>query len=78
MTDDRLRALVAAVLRVDAASIDEGASCDNVGTWDSLAQTEIAMELERNYGIELSEAQSERMTSMQEIIAVLAERGVRT
>ncbi|HTU69048.1 MAG TPA: acyl carrier protein [Candidatus Baltobacteraceae bacterium] len=76
MMDPALRTLIARAVNAPESEIDDDSTWQTIGTWDSFAEVAIAANLDRQYGIELSAADAERLTSVREIRAVLAERGV--
>ncbi|HTX55569.1 MAG TPA: acyl carrier protein [Candidatus Acidoferrales bacterium] len=76
--DGRLRAVIASAMGAPEAAIEDDSTNETVAEWDSLAEVQIAIGIERHYRIELSDADDLRMISVREIRAVLAERGIPT
>jgi acyl carrier protein len=67
---------MAEVLDVPAASITGASSPETIPTWDSVAHLNLVLTIEAEYGVELSPDDAMRMTSVDAINGVLAERGV--
>lgn len=72
----KLAEILAEVFALRVAEVHPGLNKSDVGTWDSLKQMDLVMSLEREYGIALDIPDIVRMTSVAEIMAVLAEKGV--
>ena len=73
---DPLIALVAEVLRIDAAGLGDESSPDNTENWDSLAAMDLVTALEDDFGIELTTPEIMRMRTVGQMRAVLKEKGV--
>lgn len=74
--NNRLAELLAEILGTRVAEIQpELQKCD-VGNWDSLKQMDLVTSLEREYDVILNISDIVRMTSVNEIIAVLKDKGV--
>jgi len=71
--DDKLRAMMARILRLPAERIGPDAAIGNVPNWDSTAHMRIMLALEDEFGIELNEEQMVEMTSLTKIRAVVEE-----
>lgn len=56
-TEDRVKAVLAGVLEIDADSINDETSIDTVETWDSIRQINLVLALEEEFGVQLSEDQ---------------------
>lgn len=72
----KLAEILAEVFSLRISEIQPGLQKADVGNWDSLKQMDLVMSLEREYGIALDIPDIVRMTSVAEIMAVLAEKGV--
>lgn len=72
----KLAEILAEVFALRVAEVQPWLQKADVGTWDSLKQMDLVMSLEREYGIALDIPDIVRMTSVAEIMAVLAEKGV--
>jgi acyl carrier protein len=67
--ESELRAIVAEVAEIDPAVIGPGATLADVGV-DSLLQVEIAVEVERRYGLQFSREELKRLASFGSLVAV--------
>lgn len=72
----KLAELLAEVFGLRATEIKPDLTQVDVGTWDSLKQMDLVMSLEREYDIALEIPDIVRMTSVADIVAVLADKGV--
>lgn len=50
-TKNKVRRIVAAVVRIPAAELDENAALGKTARWDSLAQLDILASMEQEFGI---------------------------
>jgi acyl carrier protein len=75
MTNDaileKVRNIVAEVSEVDVAHVSLQSSPDNLEEWDSLAQVNIVLSLEQEFGHQFSPEQIESMVSVEKILEVL-------
>ena len=71
--DDKLRAVMAQVLRLAVDRIGADAAIGNVPNWDSTAHMRMMLALEDAFGIELDEAHMVEMTSLARIRAAIEE-----
>jgi len=78
MTNDaileKVRNIVAEVSEVEVARISLQSSPDNLEEWDSLAQVNIVLSLEQEFGHQFSPEQIESMVSVEKILEVLTAR----
>lgn len=65
--DERIRAIMARVLRLPAERIGEDAAIGGVPNWDSTAHMRMMLALEDEFGIVLNETQMVEMTSFERI-----------
>ena len=65
--DERIRAIMARVLRLPVERIGEGAAIGDVPNWDSTAHMRMMLALEDEFGIVLDETQMVEMTSFEKI-----------
>jgi len=72
----KLIPLIAAVLGVDPATIDDDSDATTQPRWDSAAEVELAMMLEHEFGISIGEREMETLISVRAIRATLAKHGV--
>ena len=63
MNEADLKRVIGAVLNLPAEEIDEHTSSDTVGTWDSLAQLNLILALEEEFGIEIPDEEAAELTS---------------
>jgi acyl carrier protein len=76
MTEDALLILIAGTLGIPPSQVDEESSMAATPKWDSLRQLMLVTELETTYGIELTDQEMLETTSVRQIRAVLAARGL--
>ena len=69
--------LIAELMDVSPADIDEGSGSSNIGRWDSQREVELAMLIEQTYGVEIGPIElSTRFHSVRDIRALLSSRGI--
>jgi acyl carrier protein len=73
----KIRKIMSGILEVPADSITEATTMETVDTWDSLRHMEIIVALEEAFGIELAAEDLMEMTSLPEIMRVLAAKGAK-
>ena len=71
--EDKLRAIMAQILRLPAERIGPDAAIGNIPNWNSTAHMRIMLALEDEFGVELNESQMVEMTSLAKIRAVVEE-----
>ena len=71
---ERVRYIVAEITEVEVERITLQSSPDNLEEWDSLAQVNIVLSLEQEFGHQFSPDQIERMVSVAKIVEVLTAR----
>jgi acyl carrier protein len=71
---ERVRYIVAEITEVEVERITLQSSPDNLEEWDSLAQVNIVLSLEQEFGHQFSPSQIERMVSVEKIVEVLTAR----
>jgi len=71
--DERIRAIMAEVLRLPAERIDAEAAIGTVPNWDSTAHMRMMIALEDAFGIDLDESRMVEMTSFAKIRRVVEE-----
>ena len=71
--DERIRAIMAEVLRLPAERIGAEAAIGTVPNWDSTAHMRMMIALEDAFGIELDESRMVEMTSFTKIRNVVEE-----
>ena len=71
--EDKLRAIMAQILRLPVERIVPDAAVGNIPNWDSTAHMRMMIALEDEFGIELDESRMIEMTSFARIRAVVDE-----
>lgn len=76
MTIDQglMKQVMAAVLELDAAKLNEGSSMDNVPGWDSLKQMNLILALEEAFSVSIPDEDAGNATSYKLIELVLKEQ----
>lgn len=74
---DRLIALFAEELDVDAGTLSDSSSPDTVETWDSLAAMRLVAALESEFGVRLTTREAMKMRTIGIARVVLAEKNVK-
>ena len=69
MIDEELKAIVAEVAELDAESIDPSLPFTDAGI-DSLMAMEIAVDVERRYGLRFDDDELKRVTSLADLVAL--------
>jgi acyl carrier protein len=62
--DQRLRAVVAAVLGVDGTALADGDSPETIQAWDSVAHMQLVMALEAEFGVEFDPGEIGELVSV--------------
>jgi acyl carrier protein len=73
MADDQLEAIVAEVLSVEHA-VTDATGADTEHAWDSLAQLEILISVEQEFGVQFSAEEMATATSVGKIRQLIASR----
>jgi acyl carrier protein len=68
---DRVRSIVAAVLRVPAESIGDATSPDSVSGWDSLQHMQLVLALEEEFGVQFAVEDMEAMHNVGAIVEIV-------
>lgn len=66
-TYSKVVAIVAQKLRVDATAVEKATSFQELGA-DSLDMVEIIMQLEESFGIEINDADAEKLTNINQVV----------
>lgn len=74
--DERLKALLAEVLRLPPSAVTGQLTMKDVESWDSLKHMELIVAIEEKFGVQLSFGEIVIMNSVEGIRRVLAEKGV--
>jgi acyl carrier protein len=74
--EEKLRKVLGDILQIDADTISEDTSVDNVDKWDSQTHLNLVLALELEFDISFTEEQSVEILSYVLIKIVLGEHGV--
>jgi acyl carrier protein len=69
-----VKKVMASVLEVDAATLNEDSSMDNVPGWDSLKQMNLVLALEESFGVSIPDEDAANATSYKLLVIVLEEQ----
>lgn len=72
----RLLALIADLMQVQLADLDERSNFETLPTWDSEREVELAFMLEHEYEITVGDDELERLHSVSDVRQLLASRGI--
>jgi acyl carrier protein len=72
---ERVRNIVAEITEVEVERVTSQSSPANLEEWDSLAQVNIVLSLEQEFGRQFSPDQIERMVSVEKIVEIFTARG---
>lgn len=70
---DRVRAVLARVLKSDPAAIADNASQMELSDWDSVRHMNVVLALENDFGIEFADAELQKLTSLPLLVAAIQE-----
>ncbi len=73
---DQLFSVLAEVLNTSPSELTPDTTRDHLDSWDSLSIINLAIALEGEYGISLSAAEVESLTTVKAILALLDKHGV--
>lgn len=71
LSEDKLRYVMATMLKVDASEIGVDSSMDNVPGWDSLRHMNLVLALEEEFGVLIPDEEAGNITSYKLIKIVL-------
>jgi acyl carrier protein len=71
---ERVRNIVAEITEVEVERVTSQSSPANLEEWDSLAQVNIVLSLEQEFGRQFSPDQIERMVSVEKIVEIFTAR----
>jgi acyl carrier protein len=71
--DAKIKEIMANIFGVDATSIREDASKDNIENWDSLRHMDLVLALEEEFGVSIPDEDAANITSFALIRLVLKE-----
>jgi acyl carrier protein len=76
LNEDDLKLLIATMLNVDASTINEDSSMDNLPSWDSLRHMNLVLALEEEFKVTIPDEDAGNITSYKLIKVVLNDLGV--
>jgi acyl carrier protein len=68
--------VVAAILQLPRAEVDDQCATTTVATWTSLKHIQLIVELERSYGVEITAREARRLRTVGQIRAFLRAKGL--
>jgi acyl carrier protein len=68
---DRVRAVLARVLKADPKTITDDASQMELSEWDSVRHMNVVLALENDFGIEFADAELQTLTSLPLLVAAI-------
>ena len=75
MTDfERLRALIATILQVPEAEIEEATTRDDLAAWDSVQHLNLMLAIEDEYSVQLDVDELQSLTNVRAILDFLAKQ----
>jgi acyl carrier protein len=76
LNEDKLKKIMAIMLKVDLSEINEDSSMDNVASWDSLRHMNLVIALEEEFRVTIPDEDAANITSYKLIKLVLNDLGV--
>ena len=76
LNEDKLKKVMAIMLKVDLSEINEDSSMDNVVSWDSLRHMNLVIALEEEFRVTIPDEDAANITSYKLIKLVLNDLGV--
>jgi acyl carrier protein len=76
LNEDKLKKVMAIMLKVDLSEINEDSSMDNVASWDSLRHMNLLIALEEEFRVTIPDEDAANITSYKLIKLVLNDLGV--
>lgn len=76
LNENTLKQVIATMLNIDVASINEDSSMDNVPNWDSLRHMNLILALEEEFKVSIPDEDAGNITSYKLIRLVLNDLGV--
>jgi acyl carrier protein len=76
LNENTLKQVIATMLNMDSASINEDSSMDNVPNWDSLRHMKLILALEEEFKVAIPDEDAGNITSYKLIKLVLNDLGV--
>ena len=76
LNENKLKKIMAIMLKVDLSEINEDSSMDNVASWDSLRHMNLVIALEEEFRVTIPDEDAANITSYKLIKLVLNDLGV--
>jgi acyl carrier protein len=70
-TERRVRQILAEILRLEPAEVDDDASLGTTPGWDSANHINLVLSLEEEFSVALDVAEIEKMTSFPDVIRIV-------
>lgn len=74
--EEKLKKVMAQILKVNAESINADSSPDTIASWDSLQHMNLVLGIEQRFGISFSEDEIMQMMSYEIIVDILKEKSL--
>ena len=72
--EERIKKIMGGILKVDWAIINENFSQESFAAWDSIAQLNLVVEFEREFGIELEPHEIGSMVDFATTVATISQK----
>lgn len=72
--EERIKQIMADVLDLDAAVIDDSTAMDSTESWDSLSHINLCLSLEQDFQVSFSVGEMESMLTYDDVVRVLTEK----
>ncbi|MBF0188502.1 MAG: acyl carrier protein [Magnetococcales bacterium] len=72
--EEQIKAIMADVLDLETAAIDDATAMDSVDTWDSYNHLTICLALEQEFSVTLEVEEMEEMISYYDMLRILQEK----
>ncbi|WP_202949378.1 acyl carrier protein [Sphingomonas sp. PAMC 26621] len=73
MDETKLKSVIATVLEIDPADIDDDSSMDTIEKWDSIKHMDLILSLEEEFGVSVPDEEAGELTSYALIKLVMKE-----
>ena len=74
--EEKLKKVIAQILKVNVESINADSSPDTIASWDSLQHMNLVLGIEQRFGISFSEDEIMQMMSYEIIVDLLKEKSL--
>ncbi len=73
LDETKLKSVIATVLEIDPADIDDDSSMDTIEKWDSIKHMDLILSLEEEFGVSVPDEEAGELTSYALIKLVMKE-----